>query len=152
MYSFFFVGDVVYLYDMENKIMMQVGEITNKSDIHKMIAHEVKYAKKHKQHTVWVYWHYNTRQIMFLDTFAEFKEVENLYASQGFIKNTELSNYDLSDICREVGAKEVKRHVFVNSEMVVNDQTAHSLEPVSLFLADRYNAGNEFVVVQIKCC
>jgi hypothetical protein len=131
---------------------MKAGEITSKVEIQELIAGEVKYAKQHKQHMVWVYWNYKMGQMNFLDTFQEFKEVENLYASQGFIKDQELSNYNLSEIAKNVGAKEVKRHIFVNGQMIINNDTAHPVEPVSLFLADRYNAGNEFIVVQIKCC
>ena len=131
---------------------MKAAEIIDKVAMQKLIAGEVKYAKQHKQHMVWVYWNYKLGQMNFLDTFQEFKEVENLYNSQGFIKDQELSNYDLSEIAKIVGAKEVKRHIFVNRQMIMNNDTAHPVEPVSLFLGDRANAGNEFVVVQIKCC
>ena len=151
---------------MENILDKPTGLRSNgsaiKEDFINRMKAEIKDAKQRKQTRLWAYWHFNHKYIMFIDTPTEYKLNYALYENQGYMFDKELSTYDLSHIAKQVGAKSVKRKIFINRDLKVptlpNSKSIIytpkvddlSMDPVSLFLGDRVNAFNEFVIIEFQ--
>lgn len=121
-----------------------------KEDFIKRMKLEVQDAKERVQRTLWVAWHFNTQMMNFIDHPEDFSIQLEMYADQGYIRDEKLSDYDLSHIAAQIGAKSVKRHVNINRSRKIGTGDDLSMDPVALFLGDRMSAYNEFITIEIQ--
>ena len=60
------------------------GQAVNKSDIIAKLQDEIDYCKEKRQDTLRFFFHYGTGQMQMIDTNAQFRQVRELYKSQGY--------------------------------------------------------------------
>jgi hypothetical protein len=127
------------------------GSVAVAEDFIKRMKLEIKDAKKRGQRKIWVYWHFNSRNMMFMDHDIEFQAQAKTYKMQGFALNRELSDsHDISLSAELVGAKSAARHIFINPSLVIGEPKSgdRSYDPVAMFLGDRLTAFNEFITLE----
>ena len=73
------------LFKTKSKIIsFHSGNMVTKQEIIEKLQDELDYCKEKRNDTVRFFYHYGTGQMQFIDTNAQFRQVRELYKSQGF--------------------------------------------------------------------
>jgi hypothetical protein len=68
----------------KSKIISFPFKAVSKPEIIEKLQDELDYCKQKRSDTVWFFYHYATGQMQFIDTNKQFREVKELYKSQGY--------------------------------------------------------------------
>jgi hypothetical protein len=143
---------------------MTTGTITTKANFTSMVKKEIADARKRRQSKLWVYWSQEHNRMRLLDTQAELKITERELEKQGLIKNQSLCT-KVDNTAKEFGVASVRRNIYAFTENVFGIPVSQlpadchvyktkgidlSGDPISAFFAERINAYNEFVLIEIS--
>jgi len=129
---------------MKNQETMNAPVVMNKSEIVNKLKLEIGDMKKRSQSTIWTYWNYSNSRQEYADTNSQFRQIKELWRSQGF--NFSKSK-DYPMMADAIGARRVTSHVWRNLDKT--EFNSESLTEALSMMMGYMNAGNETVTWEI---